>query len=424
VPTPRTSLRRRILIGLIGYVVLLSITVVAFGFIVNERAEELVWKTLLDAELDHLQERMERDPGYRWVDTGNLAFFDGRDSEALPVALRGLAPGVHDELVVEGIERVVLVRTVNDRTVMLALDITDFERSEWKLGITMMSSSLVTIALLAVVIAFSVNRLTRPISDLALQIERLRPDRPEHRIAVSTSASLELAVIADALNEYLQRHERFVERERVFIDTASHELRTPIAVIAGASEIALQDNATPTAVRGQIARIRRTASDVEQLISLLLVLARDPERMARVHDRVALEQLIPEIVEDHRHLSRDKDLDIAILPCASSEVIAPLAIVQAAIGNLLRNAIENSDRGTITIRVEAPATVIIEDPGHGMTPEEISAVYARLARGGAGRGSAGIGLALISRLCEHLGWTLDFASTPGKGTVTRLRFRT
>ena len=105
----------------------------------------------------------------------------------------------------------------------------------------------------------------------------------------------------------------------------------------------------------------------------------------------------------------------------SCQIVAPEAIVQAAIGNLLRNAIENSDRGEIRIRLQADATVVIEDPGHGMSPEEISELYARVARGG--RDGGGIGLDLISRLCEHLGWRLVFSSAPGRGTRTTLHLR-
>ena len=120
---------------------------------------------------------------------------------------------------------------------------------------------------------------------------------------------------------------------------------------------------------------------------------------------------------------RDKDLTLVLGALPPSEIVAPVPIVQAAIGNLLRNAIENSDRGEIRIRLTQDATVTIEDPGHGMTPEEISAIYARVARGGGDREGGGIGLDLISRLCEHLGWKLDIASHAGRGTTTTLDFR-
>ena len=55
-----------------------------------------------------------------------------------------------------------------------------------------------------------------------------------------------------------------------------------------------------------------------------------------------------------------------------------------------------------------------------MSPEEIAAFYAKQARGG-GRDRGGIGLDLISRLCEHLGWRLEITSLEGRGTTTILR---
>src|SRR3546814_927382 len=187
-----------------------------------------------------------------------------------------------------------------------------------------------------------------------------------------------------AVNDYLARNERFVERERAFIDSSSHELRTPVAVIAGASELALDQPGTPDAVRNQLSRILRTARGVEQLLSLLLVLAKDPQRLAQVSDHFRLDQLLPEIVDDHLHLCAGKDLQLDLQPLPACELLAPLAIVKAAIGNLLRNAIENSDRGTISIALGRGGVVVIEDPGHGMSPEEISVIYARMARGGDG----------------------------------------
>ena len=416
----RTGLRRRILLGLLGYVIVLSVAVVVHGFVVNEHAESLVWQTLLDSEMDHLLELRERDPDYPWTNTRSLAFYDGRDPAGMPAPLRGVAPGVYDEIMIDGVERVALVREVDGRPLALALDITDLEEREFDMGLTMLGSTVTLVVLLCIAIGWSVNRLLKPVRDMAQSIGRLRPDQAGQRIDTPDSASAELVVIADALNDYLQRNDRFVERERVFIDSASHELRTPVAVIAGASEIALQQPGLPEPARGQLLRIQRTTREVEQLVSLLLVLAKDPARLARSSDHVALDQLIPEIVEDHRHLTRDKDLHLDIQALPPCEIIAPLPIVQVAIGNLLRNAIEHSDRGRITIRLERPATVVIDDPGHGMTPEEIAEIYARVARGG-GRDGGGIGLDLISRLCEHLGWRLDFASDEGRGTTTTLR---
>ena len=168
-------------------------------------------------------------------------------------------------------------------------------------------------------------------------------------------------------------------------------------------------------------RIRSATKDVQELISLLLALAKDPARLRRAGERIALEDLLPVIVEDHRFLAEHKDLSISVEASEPVELFAPVQIVRAAIGNLLRNAIEHSDRGKILMRLEAPATITIQDPGHGMSPEEISAAYSRIARGGGGDRGQGIGLDLIARLCEHLGWTLEITSGADRGTTTMLR---
>ncbi len=416
----RTGLRLRITLLVVAYMLLLSLAVVYHGNVVNERAERLVWRSLLDSELDHYLRRRAEDPDYRWRDTDDVALYGELGGAAAPPKLAGLHPGLHDELRVDGSQRVALVKDVDGRRMVLTLDITEFEAEERHLTVLMAGSALGGLALSGLLIAWGLRRLVKPLSDLARDIAALRPDRGGQRVSVGRRASAELVVISDAVNDYLARNERFVERERAFIDSTSHELRTPIAVIAGASELALGQAGAPEGVRNQLSRILRTARGVEQLVSLLLVLAKDPQRLARASDRFRLDQLLPEIVEDHRHLCADKDLELRVDAPAACELVAPLAIVQAAIGNLLRNAIENSDRGEVVVALRPGGVVVIDDPGHGMTPEEISAIYARMARGGGGREGSGIGLDLIARLCEHLGWHLEIGPRAPRGTRATL----
>lgn len=416
----RTGLRLRITLLVVAYMLLLSLAVVYHGNVVNERAERVVWSSLLESELDHYLSRRGEDPGYRWRDTADVALYGEPGGSAPPAQVARLGPGLHDEVRVNGGRRVVLVKDVEGQRMILTLDITEFEDRERHLTTLMVGSALGGLALSGLLIAWGLRRLVKPLADLAGDIAALRPDRAGERVAVGKRASSELVVISEAVNGYLLRNERFVERERAFIDSSSHELRTPIAVIAGATELALGQPGTPDAVRNQLSRILRTARGVEQLLSLLLVLAKDPQRLAQVSDRFRLDQLLPEIVDDHRHLCADKDLELEVRGLAPCELLAPLAIVQAAIGNLLRNAIENSDRGTISIALESAAVVVIEDPGHGMSPQEISAIYARMARGGGGRDGGGIGLDLIARLCEHLGWRLRIDPREPRGTRVTL----
>lgn len=417
-----SSLRRRLLFGLLAYLTLLSAAVTLHGIRVNEQAEQLVWETLLESELDHLQDRVLAEPGFRWNNTDAMTLYDTRQPAPIPAALRTLPAGTHDDVEVDGLEHVVLVRELDGHRQILSLDISELEERERAISLSVAGSALAAVVMLGLLTAWGVNRLVQPLDRLATQIAALQPDRVGQRVVLPSSVTQELTCIGGAVNNYLERNECFMRRERAFIDTTSHELRTPLAVIRGAVDIALQPADVPPATRNQLHRVRRTADDMMQLVSLLLVLAKDPARLGRTGDHVLLDQLLVDIVDDHRHLTRDKDLAIVIDDLAPATVVAPVTIVQAAIGNLLRNAIENSDRGEIHVRLEPDATVVIDDPGHGMTPEEISAVYARLAREPRSDG-AGIGLDLITRLCEHLGWQLDLRSDVGRGTRTTLSFQ-
>jgi len=413
----RRSLHAKIRRLLGGYAVLLAaIIILVFA---DDFLEDWVWKLLLQQEIVHYVQQKAADPGHEWRDTDAIQLYrvPGRQP---PPGLSMLPQGVHDDFWFGGRENVVLVQRVQGVDYFVVRDITGIETIEDALLLGSLGLAFIALVVIGVMVARGVRTALRPLSDLANDIGALSPDHAGQRVVVADGASSELHVITNALNDYLRRQDDFVERERTFIDTASHELRTPIAIMAGASELALEQPGLPAPARQQVQRIHRTARDVERLIALLLTLAKDPARLSRSNEVVMLHELLPDIIDDHRHLLAGKDLSIVVdelLPCTVS---APLHIVQAAIGNLLRNAIENSDRGEIHIRLDADATVTLQDPGHGMTPEDISRIYAQLARGGSREGG-GIGLDLLARLCEHLGWTLSIQSAPGRGTISRLR---
>lgn len=419
---PRPLLKHRILQWLFIYAVLLSAAVLAGGYIIHERVEHLAWESLLRAELDYYGQRTQANPDYRWRDTDTLRLFGVAGAPPLPAVLTPLESGLHDDMILDGVSSVVLIEQINGKPVAMALNLTQFEGVEGAITAAVATGTVVVILILGLVVMWRLGLVIQPLAMLAQQVEELKPAQPDQKVVLDEDASAEMVVIADAFNDYLGRNYSFVAREHAFIASSSHELRTPVAVIAGAAELVLGDADVPPAARNQVARIHRTARGVEQLISLLLTLAKDPSKLADSSDRVALDQLLPEIMEDHRHLTRDKDLTLVLETMPACEIVAPVTIVRAAIGNLLRNAIENSDRGEIRISLRSDATVVIEDPGHGMSPEEISEIYARMARGG-GRDGGGIGLDLISRLCEHLGWNLAFSSVSGRGTRTTLRLR-
>ena len=417
------SLHHRIVLWLLAFALALTVAVIAQGTVVIEYVERIVWRSMLTAELDHFIQRSRTTPGYHWDDTAGFVIHVGADDPDLPVELRGLAPGLHDDILVDGANQVAMVRDDAGIRYTLMMNLEQFETEESGFELlTMLAAGLLLLAV-SVAAVFGVRRLLRPLRQLAERIGSIRPENSLEQIELEPDAGSELHVIADAFNDYLKRNVQFVERERTFINTASHELRTPVAVINGAAQLALQADADPTTTRLQLQRIQRTAREMEQLIELLLALAKDPARLARNSEALRLDALVAQIVEDHQHLTAGKSLQLHLTASPHCEIHAPAGIVRAAVGNLLRNAIENSDSGVIDIRLQDDATVIIRDPGHGMSPEQISALYTRMARDSGRPADSGIGLELIARLCEHLGWHLALRSDSTRGTIATLQFK-
>lgn len=422
----RRTLRTRIAWALLAYSLLLSGALLLHGYITNEQIESVVWRALLNAEIDRFIEHRALDPEYPLPRSGTLNGYSrplaGSD-QTVPAMLRSLPPGLHGDVGPADRGMAVLVRDVGAQRIYMTIESAEIERNERSLFGWVVLSSLIGLLLLVLAIRWLSGRLLRPVSDFAAYVDRLGPELRGHRIELPDDAGLEVATIAAAMNGYLERIDGFVERERTFVDSVSHELRTPIAIIGGAADVMEARDDLSAPARTTLRRIRHTVADVDQLIATLLVLAKEPRRLQESEETCRLEELLPSLVLDHDYLTRDKALRIDLGTVQPSHLHAPARVVGVAIANLLRNAIEHSDRGVIDVSVQPAGVVRIQDPGHGMTSEEIGRLYTGMARRSAERSGPGIGLELIRQICEHLGWTLQLQSVEGQGTLAVLDMR-
>ena len=411
----RRSLRSRIILGLIGYLIILTLGVLANDFVVNERAEELVWNSSLNSEMDYLIGRRDKKPDYEWPDNNEIAMFELDSNNQRHAPLLKLEPGLHDEILFEDNMRVILIRNVDGRSIALLLNIENLEKTENSVENAIFMSAAIVSIILCLLVAWASGWLVKPLNDLARQIQQLAPDVKNQQILLPKNSSVELEIIADAMNTYIKRNELFLEREREFINMASHELRTPLSVIDGVVKLSLDDSDLSGNTKNRLFRIQDSISNVNEMITLLLVLAKDPHRIKESSELIFLDQVLIEIIKEHRFLAENKNVSIALQDIARTEIFAPLQMVKCALGNLLRNAIEHSHGGDIFIKQGEGSTVIIENRNDQLTLQEISELYGRLARKNSRYGS-GLGLDLISRLCTHCNWELSFI--PDAETIT------
>lgn len=416
----RPNLRNRIILGLSIYSLILTFTVGIHGYIVNENIEKLVWKTVLDVEFDYIKKRLKIDPEFHISIRNSFYWYDGSKSDEIPKIFQNLNSGIHDEISYNNKKFVVMVEE-NSTKQILAMDITHIENYENMIILTTLLFTLIVVTFMAITAYWALGHLTSPIFKIVNNIANLPPDGIGKKIELDKKSPNESFLISEALNKYMDRIQQYIKREKEFINTASHELRTPISVISGAMEVALNHPDTHPNIIPHLQRAARVSNEMEELLTLLLALARDKERLKKNSEIIDIQTILSIIIENHHFLYTGKNLIIKNSVKNTLLVNAPAQILSIAIGNLIRNAIENSDNGIIQIYIRQQ-TLFIEDPGNSMGTSEMSMFYTQLAQSG-NKGFGGIGIELITKLCEHFDWNLQFnPALANNGTIALLSF--
>jgi signal transduction histidine kinase len=348
---------------------------------------------------------------------------DGALPAGMPRYFAALPAGFHDEQQIDRYDAqrsyAVLVTPNGTGRIVMAVDITDLEDYQNMTALLSALMAFVSGVMIVGSLLWLYRSMRRPIGTLARRMDELDPEQPAQRI--STDFDLrELHDIAVVVNRHLDRVERFIERERSLLDQASHEFRTPVAVIAGAVDVIRLYDLPPGAM-APLERIGVATGNLTEIMAALLYLSREPDGTV-AHGLTRLDPLIGMLVDDHEHLLAGKPARFVIERCEPQWVRCPEAILRIVVGNLLRNAAENSHDGTIGIRL-AGRCLAIQDSGTGFDVGAAARRYTQALRQSAKQGGGqGLGLFLTRRVCERFGWTLQISSSPERGTLVAVHF--
>lgn len=265
--------------------------------------------------------------------------------------------------------------------------------------------------------AFAARRMARPLVELAALVEATPPSRLAQALS-EARLDHELQVLADRLGESLRALDEHTARDQRFTRYASHELRSPVAVIKGAAELL---RATPEArerrVHRPLERIERATADMEAIIETFLWLAREGSG-AGASPPQALAPIVERVVERYRYLAAGKPVEVRIEQRAEPTVAAPPGVLEIVIGNLVANALHYTERGEVAIVIEQRA-VLVTDTGPGMREEEIERFTTSFVRGEKSVGY-GLGLSIVLSLCDRFGFRLRIEGEVGRGTRATL----
>ncbi|WBX88941.1 extracellular solute-binding protein [Achromobacter mucicolens] len=283
---------------------------------------------------------------------------------------------------------------------------------------------LVVVSLVALgLLWFGVQRAFAPLAVVERELRRRAPDDLEPLVK---PVPREVRRLIEALNGFMQRLSGAMDTLNTLVADAAHQVRTPLASLRAQAEVAL-DETDPQRLHARLERIHLNATHASQLINQLLMDATITHRLGK--GARALVGVAETVNETRRRIGplEAQRLRIAIAPEVRRARIAGDRI---ALREMLRNLVDNALRYAPDGPVEIQATPVagyrvaltVSDRGPGVADDEKESVQQRFSRGRAGETlpGSGLGLAIVRSVAVAHGGSLWLLDRPGGGLTARV----
>lgn len=424
----RRRLRSRIIISFALFGTVLTALFAFSAVYLRERLEnQLISKTLEKNVADYANS-FRNDPNNTVITFSKIQgwVYSERKFANVPFAWQDLPNGVHALSEADGrggkmVYRLAVKKDA-DYWFFLKYDTAQELESQERLLLAIIATFGV-FALLSVILGiWAAGSVMQPVADLAQRLRALRGGAPDDRLA-DHYANDEVGQLAAALDDYRDRLTDLVERDREFNADVSHELRTPLAVIATTAELLLVSPAVTDKVRDRVKRIDRAVKQSTELTEALLLLSRRSREAPTDGETTDVARVTEQVIDTQRPNLGTKPVSVRLEVEEALEVVAPSSVVAVALANLVGNAFKYTPCGEVVVRV-GDGKVIVEDSGPGIDAADAENLFQRGVRGkdASGKG-AGLGLAIVRRLCELYDWHVSLRPRPQGGAAATLDFR-
>lgn len=424
--TPYDSLREKLVLPfvLLGFIVSALLSLTTFALVAN--LEERAILRMLNVELESFRHRQSLNPEAMPVSSSLLQGYYLPAAHLPKLTLPRQGREQVDIQSINDTEYSVLIANVGSRPFALLFDRSYVKTSLGNLALMLLvGSGLMTFFSLLVGLHLS-GKVVRPITRLLGEVsEKAGQTDPRSTLtgfSPATYPNNEIGRLVREFDRFSLRLYGFLQRESYFAADVSHELRTPVAVIRGAAEVLAAHPELPENIRLRILTIHRHAVRMSEILEAMLLLAREGREQAAHNDpSCALADVIRDAIADCQPSLSGRPVEIVsefaarpILP-----VERPLAYV--VISNLLRNACAHTSEGKISIHLDENRFVV-SDSGIGIPEDRFPSLFQRHSKGAESTGH-GLGLSIVARVTDILGWAIDIDSKPKQGTQVEVRFK-
>jgi two-component system sensor histidine kinase TctE len=441
IATWRPSLRRALLTNLVAPAIVLAVVLGIGGMVLIQRVVETTHDRLLDGSVLAIAERVGVEDGELTVDLPQVALgmleSQSHDSIYYSVTYLGELITGYKDLPLSGFDRLkagetghrdgayrgkpvrigAQARQVYGRPGLVLVAVAETVQArhaverEMLIGLAVLEAGL--IGLIACLGWYAVDRGLRPLGELKQEIDaRGIQGGPNLSPLDLSRVPQEALAPALAVNSLLQRLDLAIELVRRFTADASHQMRTPLAILRTHLDLVRRLGSETPAGQSALNEVDNAINRLERLLRQLVTLARaDEQHIAQpVVENVDLNEIAFNVLSERAPQAFARDIDVQFDRFDGRAMVAGNSLL---IGELLANLIDNAIRynragGMVLVRTvvdAAAARVEVEDTGPGIPEVHLARVFERFYRIPMTNGpeGSGLGLAIVKALSDRLG---------------------
>ncbi|MBN2324142.1 MAG: HAMP domain-containing protein [Spirochaetes bacterium] len=271
-----------------------------------------------------------------------------------------------------------------------------------------------------------VSKLLKPVHEIARAASRITDENLHERVS-GDRVDEEMKYLVDAFNEMISRLERSFRAISDFSSQAAHELKTPLTIIRGESDVVLRKERKKEEYKKSLRTIVEEADRMRKVTEDLLLLTRlDFPQKAFDFESFDLLDLLREIGELGGVITAPKAQTLSIeAGCGAIGIYGNRLHLRRLFLNLIDNAAKfTGEKGRITVTAAlegAVAVVRVSDTGIGIEKEDLPRIFDRFFRSGRTgdrvQPGTGLGLSIVKSIVDIHNGGIDVTSTPGKGST-------
>lgn len=311
-----------------------------------------------------------------------------QDDPKLPEDLRRYTAGYH-ELISEQPDQdrhllVADIPNLKNRLYMVLMEqqfssISQYEGVLGSILFTVAGLVIITSGILALIIA---RALAKPVSELAEDVSGKWQPEKQFR---GFERNDEIGILSRSFTELTQELQFALDKEKSFTRHASHEMRTPLAVIRNALSVLKLPNCSPEKQQRNLHRIEQACTDAERMVDAFLCLGQ--ERPSLINEHLSVSDLIKNALKNYEEVKNAKNLEISLNIADDITIMAPTSLLEVVVDNLLRNAI-NYGKDTLEIVLNDYSLIFTN----------------RIGISSSDQNNYGYGLEIVRRICDQTGW--------------------